>query len=385
MLNKVVEVKVGGKRIYLVGTAHVSDESVELIEKTIEEVKPDLVAVELCEQRQQAIKEKKRWSETEITEVIKSGKIYLFLTQLLLSNFQRKIGEDVGVKAGSDMIKAVEISREKGIEVALVDRDIKITLRRALNTMSLIEKFKILLAFLTDLVAGVEVDKELIEKLKEKDLLSELMDELSREAPSVKKVLVDERDEYIASKILDGKAKKIVAVVGAGHIKGIHKMLESGKTTPVKSLETVPESRNYLKIVGYLFVVAFIVLLAAGFWTGGTRLAFEMFASWFLINGVLSALGVALALGHPITILTAFLAAPFTSMNPTIAAGWVAGLVELKLMKPRVMDFENLMKLSRIRDYWGNRVTRVILVIAFANLGSSLGTYIAIPYIASLL
>jgi len=386
MLNQVTEVQIGERTIHLVGTAHVSSESVELVQTTIESVKPEVVAVELCTQRMQAIDKKKKWGDVEITEVLKKGQTHLFLTQLMLSNIQRRIGEDFGVKPGAEMLTAVERAREAGIDVALVDRDVKVTLKRALAKMSLKEKFKMVTGLLTGIIEGEEVDKELLEQLKKKDILNELMDELSKEIPSVKEVLVDERNTYIAAKLKNLPQKKIVAVLGAGHIEGVVEELAKEHTqSDMNRIMEIPQGKNYLKMLAYIIPTIFVLIVAYGFTLHGPSVTYEMLKQWFLINGTLSALGAALALAHPLTIISAFLAAPITSLNPTIAAGWVAGLVELKFRKPRVKDFQNLLKMNSLRDYWSNRVTRVIMVVAFANIGSSLGTFIALPYLASLL
>ncbi len=394
MLNQVTKINIGGKEIFIIGTAHVSRESVDIVRETIEKENPEVVAVELCEQRQDAIVNHKRWEDTEITDVVKDGKAYLFLMQLLLANFQRQIGEEVGVKPGSEMIEAINIAREKNIRIALVDRDIKITLKRAFNSMSLGEKFKLFLGLFSGIFEKVKINEELIEKLKNKDVLSEMMEELSREIPSIKKVLVDERDAYIAGKIAGIDAKKVVAVVGAGHVEGIKEILmksdelrlsETERTNELRNLETVPEKKNRLKYIGYLIPLIFFAIVVWGFCTKGIDLTLSLLWNWFIIHGTLSALGVILALGHPLSIITAFFAAPFTSLNPAIAAGWFAGLVETYIRKPRVMDFEGLLRLNGLRDLWKNRVTRILLVVAFANIGSSIATVIALPYMASML
>lgn len=383
MPDESIKVRVEGKEIILVGTAHVSRNSVELVKKTIEEEAPDAVAVELCEQRYDALINKKKWDETEIHKVIKEGKTYLFLMQLLLANFQRKLGDKVGVKPGSEMIQAIDTAKEKNITVGLVDRDIKITLRRAFNKVSLREKLKLVYGFISGVLEEEEINEELIETLKEKDVLTEMMEELGREIPSIKEVLVDERNRYIADKIVGLEAEKIVAVVGAGHMEGIRGLLESNDFSEKKvekelrDLEEIPEGRSKLKYVGYLIPLLIIAIVFFGFTLKGDAFLWESIVKWVLINGSLAALGTAIALGHPFSIITAFIAAPITSLNPLLAAGWFAGAVEAKVRKPTVKDFEGLVRLNSLRDYFGNGVTRILLVIAFANIGSSLGTFLA--------
>ena len=379
MLNKPIKVNLNGKDIVIVGTAHVSKESVELVKKTIDNENPDAVAVELCQQRYEALVDRRRWDETEIHKVLREGKVYLFLMQLLMTNFQRKIGDDLGITPGSEMIKAIEDAKARGIGVILVDRDIKVTLRRAFNEMSLIEKSKLASCFISGMSEGGEIDERLIEELKEKDVLTEMMEELGKEIPSAKRVLVDERDMYIANKIAKIEGKKIVAVVGAGHVEGIRNLLKSGryKRADIKKLEHIPEKRNLWRFAGYVVPALIVLVVAAGFLLKGEAFVMESVWKWILINGGLSALGVILALGHPLSVITAFVAAPLTSLNPMLAAGWFAGLTEAKMRKPKVKDFEGLLRLNSIRDYWRNRVTRILLVVAFANIGSALGTWIA--------
>ena len=389
MLNKVEKIIVDGKEIILIGTAHVSKESIELVRETIEKENPDIVAVELDEQRYYALINKKRWDETEIHEVIRSDRSHLFLIQLLLTNFQQRIGDKFGVAPGSEMIEAIKIAEENGIDVALVDRDVRVTLKRAFNLMSFSEKFKLFYFILEGILEREEIDEEILEKLKDRDVMTEMIKELSRNVPSIKRVLVDERDRYIADKIITLNAEKIVAVIGAGHLDGVKKFLgskisKSDGENEIKNLEEIPKSRSVMKCVAYLIPIIFFMIIAYGFYSRGFEFTLEMLFKWFVINGTFSALGVMIATGHPFSVMTAFLVAPITSLNPTIAAGWFAGIVEGIVRKPRVRDFENLLKLNSFRDYFGNRVTRILLVMVFANIGSSIGTFIALPYLASL-
>ncbi len=384
MLNNVVRLELDGRVIHLVGTAHVSSESVELVKKTIDDVGPDVVAVELCQQRHDAILDQRRWDDTELEKVIREGKTYLFLMQLMLSNFQRSIGDELGVKPGSEMLESIKIAKERGIRVALVDRDIKISLKRTLNSLSLKEKFKLLYGMVWEMFGERESAEDLMKQLDDGDIFTSMVEELGREVPSIKKTLLDERDRYIANKLLDTEGKSIVAVLGAGHINGIKEIIEleyskskGDREIELIELDIIPKSNSVWKYLGYLVPVLIVVLVAAGFFLKGDVFVFESVLKWVVINGSLSALGALIAFAHPLSILTAFVAAPLTSLNPLLAAGWFAGLMEAKMRKPKVKDFEGLLKLNSLRDYWGNGVTRILLVIAFANLGSGLGTYIA--------
>jgi len=382
MLNSVIRIDLPGKEVLLIGTAHVSKESVELVRETIEKENPDMVAVELCAQRHHAISEKKKWDETDVSKVIKEGKGYLFLTQLMLTNFQRKVGDELGVKPGSEMVKALEMAKEKNIPIALVDRDIGVTLKRALNRMGFKEKIKILFGLVSGIFEEEKVTEEMVEKLKEMDVLTEMMEELGREIPSVKETLLDERNIYIADKIATLEGKKIVAVVGAGHVAGIKDILESrisGKDIgkEISELETVPEKKSFMKYVNYALPVSLLLVIALGFFMQGGGFLWSSAIKWVFTTSILAALGAALALAHPYSIITALLVAPITTIHPLLAAGWFSGWVEAKVRKPQVKDFEGLMRINSIADLWKNGVTRILLVIAFTNVGASAGAIIA--------
>jgi len=377
--------------IILVGTAHISKDSVKEVKEVIEKYKPDIVAVELCKRRHDAITKKNKWENTPVTQLLKSNNSYLMLAQTFLASIQRKLGKEYGVEPGSEMIAAMNEAKKYGLEVALIDRDISITLKRAWRKMGIREKFRLSWEFLKAIVGfGEEELEELdLEKLMDQDVISTLMEEFGKIAPSATNVLIHERDKYISQKILNEskKGKKVVAVVGAGHIKGIKKHLEKKKLdVDLKELEYVPKKRfSILKAIGYTIPVLFAALIIYAFYFKGLDLALEMFIYWFLINGICSAIGTAIARGHILSILTAFVAAPITSLNPAIAAGWVAGYVEAKLRTPVVKDFKNLSKIDSLKDFWNNRVIRLLMVIALANVGSMIGTIVAFPYIANLL
>jgi pheromone shutdown-related protein TraB len=378
--------------IILVGTAHISKESVEEVKQTIDEYKPDIVAVELCERRYKTLTEKEQWENTPITALLKSNKAYLILAQTFLASIQRRLGKEYGVEPGSEMIAAIKVAKEKNIMVALVDRDITVTLKRAWRKMGIIEKIKLAWEFMKALIGfdDEELEELDLKKLMDEDVISTMMKEFGDIAPSVATVLIHERDAYIAEKIRqESKKGRVVAVVGAGHIQGIKKKLQK-KTTRVdlKELEEVPKKRvSIAKLVAYSIPILFFALVAWMLFTRGEG-AFSDIAHvwfwWFIINGVCSAIGALIARAHPLTILTAFVAAPFTSLSPAIAAGWVAGFVEAKLRTPRVKDFQNLSELESFRDFWNNKVIRLLVVVALANIGSMIGTFIALPYIVNL-
>lgn len=375
--------------IILIGTAHISKESVEEVKQAIEKYKPKIVAVELCKRRHEAITKKDQWENTPVNKLLKSNNAYLMLAQTFLSSIQRKLGKEYGVEPGSEMIAAMDEAKKHGLEVALVDRDITITLKRAWKKMGVREKFRLTWEFLKAILGYDEEELEELDlkELMKEDVITAMMKEFGEIAPSVSTVLIHERDEYIAKKILDESKKgRVVAVVGAGHLKGITKYLKQKELdVDLKELEYVPKKRfSVLKTIGYSIPVLFVVLIIYGFYTKGSGLVLEMFLYWFLINGICSAIGAAIARGHPFTILTAFVAAPITSLNPAIAAGWVAGYVEAKMRTPVVKDFKELSKLDSLRDFWNNRVIRLLMVVALANVGSMIGTFVALPYLLRL-
>jgi len=379
--------KVGSNEVIIVGTAHISKKSQDEVRETILEKKPDIIGVELDKGRYDNIIDKDAWKNKDIYKIIREGKSHMFLASVLLSNFQKRLGEELGTTPGAEMLEAIELAGESS-ELALLDRDINITFKRAWKNMSWKEKLKILYSILFSfLEEGEEINEEMIEKIKEEDMLTSMLEELSEEIPNVKGTLIDERDAYIAGKIketLRGKEdKRMVAVVGAGHMKGIVSNLD--KDVKIDDLESITKGRSYLKVIMWAVPLVFISLLVWGFYAHGSEVTVTMLKRWFLINGTLSAIGALLALGHPISAIVSFIVAPFTSLNPTIAAGWFAGLSEAYLRRPKVKDFEDLSDIKSTWDLWRNKITRTLLVVAFANLGSTIGTLIALPYLASLI
>jgi len=380
-------VKIDGKEVIIVGTVHISKESVEEVRKVIENENPDVVGVELCQSRFEALKNLKKWEDTNVIDIIKQGKVFLFLINILLSNYQKRLGDKFGVKPGSEFIEAITVAEKNKIQISLIDRDIQLTLKRAWNTMSIKEKLKLMFGVFLGFFEEAE-EEDIIEKLQDKDIVNELLNELSKEIPSVKETLIDERDRYIASKIIQSKGKKIVAVVGRGHMEGIISALnELNKRTineTIKDLETLVQKRSVLKYIGYLIPIIFFGLVIYGFFDKGVDFTLKVMLMWIVVTGTTAAIGAAAAFAHPISILVAFLAAPITTLHPTLASGWFAGLSELKYRKPTIKDFEELNNINGLRDLWNNRVTRIILVVAFTNIGGTIGTLYALPYLISL-
>tara|TARA_B100000945_G_scaffold316786_1_gene318361 strand:+ start:861 stop:2021 length:1161 start_codon:yes stop_codon:yes gene_type:complete len=382
--GNVHEILIDGKKILLIGTAHISQSSVDEVNNVLNQVKPDTVCIELCPSRYQAMLAKDQWKNMDIFKVIREGKSFLLFANLIMTAFQRRLGSRLGVKPGSEMFEAANVAKKLNSELVLADRDIKITLQRTWRGMEFLGKIKVLGHLLASLLVREEISKEEIEKLKENDALSEAMQMLSKQSPEMKRILIDERDQYMAEKIRQSMGKLVVAVVGAGHVKGL--IAELNNKHNLTDLESVPPNSKAFAWLKWGIPTLIIALIIYGFITVETDVSIEMIQRWVLINGTLSALGTAAAFGHPITILVSFIAAPFTSLNPTIAAGWVAGLVEALLRKPQVRDFENLADdITHLRGFWQNNITRILMVVIFANLGSAIGTFAGGFAIATLL
>lgn len=386
-----MEVKVNDN-IILIGTAHISQESVDEVRKAIETYKPDIVAVELCKRRYETITKKDKWENTPVTSLIKSNNAYFMLAQTFLSSVQRRLGEEYGVEPGSEMIAAMQEAEKQNLKVALVDRDITITLKRAWRKMGAREKFRVVWGFLKAMLGYDEEELEELDlkELMKQDVISQMMEEFSKIAPSAADVLIHERDQYIAQKIFDESKKgKVVAVVGAGHLNGIKQLLEKpGLNIDLREFDTVPTKRvSLVKVIEVAIPVIFFAVIGWIIYSSGMdpwNKIKDVFLIWFLVHGILSAAGAAIARGHPLSILTAFCAAPFTSLEPFFAPGWFAGLVEAKLRKPVIKDFQQLSKIENMHDFFKNKVIRLLMVVALANLGSILGTIIALPWILSL-
>jgi pheromone shutdown-related protein TraB len=361
-------------KLTLIGTAHVSKKSVEEVERTIEELKPDAVAVELCPRRFSTLV-KGEIPDISVSDVVKRGDAFLALFQFMLAYYQKKIGKELGVKPGEEMITAVRKAREIGADVLLIDRDFGITFKRLWQSMSFVEKLKMVWNVVKSFFSEDESDIE--EILSDVDYL--LM-EFKKIVPNAGKVLVDERDAYMAHNLIKAMEKydNIVAVVGAGHKKGIEYYLKNpDKIPPIQRLLEVKNSRfSVLTILSWLIPAVIIGMFILIFVNLGTELALKAFIYWFFINGILSAIGAGIARGHPLSILSAFLCAWMTSLNPLIGAGWISGLIEVKMRKPNVEDVVELTNASSFRELLGNRAFRVLLVAALTNVGSFIGTIV---------
>ncbi len=370
------------KEIYLVGTAHVSAESVRDVQQTIDLVQPNTVCVELCPKRYQTLVKKDIWKQMDIVQIIHEKKAMLLLAQLLLSSFYRRLGEQLGIQPGAEMIAGIDKANELKCELVLADRDVEITLRRVWGYLGFWNKIKLLSELVMGLFAQEQLNPNLIEELKKQDQLEVAMQALSEAFPEIKHRLLDERDLYLARKIRNAPGTKIVAAVGAGHVAGIKKHI--AEDYDMDPLLELPRESKIGSIIGWSIPILLVIFLILGFHQGGLSNSLTSIGIWILVTGSLSALGALLALAHPLTIISAFVAAPITTLHPMLAAGWIAGLVEAWIHRPTVEDFENLKQATTsFKGFWKNPVTKILLVVALSNLGSSLGMFLSSAWIAA--
>ncbi len=361
----------------LLGTAHIATSSVEAVRKQIAEYQPDIVAVELCQSRHDTLVSDRRLDKEGLLKVMKEGKAPMVLLQSMLSAEQRKLGINEGQQPGAELLAAVEAANDVGCEVALVDRDIQTTLRRAWKRMRLREKWRLLTSLLED--EEDEEDLDVNELLQDSDLLSSMMEELKGFSPGAGEVLIDERDAYIAAKLSAlNSEKRILAVLGAGHLNGVaEKLNEKPHSIDSNQLEELPSPSVVRRFLPWALPLIMIGVLAAVVSTSQDIDWLTFFTVWTAANAVFAALACLIARGHPLAILTAALASPITSLNPALAAGWFAGYVQLKLAEPTAEDLQQFLKLDDLRSFWSNPAGKVLLVTALTNLGSMLGAWAA--------
>lgn len=363
----------------LVGTAHVSSASVTLVREQIDEYGPDLVAVELCESRLKSLKRPDDLANSDLLNIINEGRSSMILLQSALAAQQRRMGIETGEKPGAELLAAIEAADAAEIPHELIDRDVVITLRRAWRKMGLREKWRVLNALLWD-----EDDDEVVdfdEMLEDTDLLSAMMEEAKAVAPRAGEVLIDERDAYLAGRIQQIRGKgRILAVVGAGHLSGIVDNLQKPPqetTSNLANLREEPPKPRWPKVIMWAIPLFLASVVGWLVYNGETAALKETLWYWLAANAALAGIGVALARGHPLSILVGAAASPITSLNPTLAAGWFAGYTQLKVAAPTGKDAAEFLALQDLGVFWNNRVGRVLLVTAFGNIGSALGAWLA--------
>jgi pheromone shutdown-related protein TraB len=365
------------KTILLIGTAHISQESVDLVEKVISQESPDCVCIELDEKRYKALTQKKKWQSLDLKQIIKDKQLSTLMINLLMASYQKKLGGQLGVNPGAELLKAANTATENNIAIALCDRDVRITLRRAWKSTSFFKKGYLLATLFASLFDSTEISEEKLAEMKQKDVLSELMDEMGTALPDVKKVLIDERDIYLSEKIKAAEGKHLIAVVGAGHVKGITTIFKDDRSAELDEISTIPPISKIWKFLGWsvpLLIIGSIVTIGIqkGMADAGANLLY-----WILANGIPSAIGGILAYANPLTTIGVFAAAPITSLTPVIGAGYVAAFIQVMRTPPVVKEFETVGDdMGTVKGWWRNKLLRVFLVFLFTGLGSSIGTYV---------
>lgn len=374
--NHITRLYYQGKEIILLATAHVSQQSVELVRQVIEEEKPDSVCIELDESRYKNLQDPKAWENTDIVKVIKSNRVGFLLVNLALSSYQKKMAKKLGTAVGGEMIQGIQSAKEVGAELVLADRDLQTTFLRIWRKLSLWEKAKLLsgLLFSFDEDEGEISEKELHELLQS-DILETAIRGMHKEFPGIGEVLLNERDQYLAAKIKTAPGSKVVAVLGGAHVPGVIKEIEIERD--IERISTVPPKSKISKVVGWIIPAAILLLIiyafAVSFQTG-----LQQLSAWVLWTGFLAAGFTALALAHPLSILTSFVAAPFTTINPVLACGWFTGLVEAWVKKPTVKDVNNIpTDIFSLKGFFRNRFLKILMIVVMANIGASIGTFVA--------
>ncbi len=365
------------KTVLLIGTAHISQESVDLVETVIKQETPDCVCIELDEKRYQALTQKKKWQDLDLKQIIKNKQLSTLMINLLMASYQKKLGNQLGVQPGAELLSAANMANSNDIPIALCDRDVRITLRRAWKSTSFFKKGYLLATLFASLFDSTELSEEKLSELKQKDVLSELMSEMGDALPDVKKVIIDERDMYLSEKIKAAQGKRLVAVVGAGHVEGIKTLFHEDHSTQLDSISTIPPISRAWKIAGWSIPILIIgSLLTIGVQKGATVMGANLLY-WILANGIPCALGGLFAYGHPLTVVGAFAAAPITSLTPVIGAGYVAAFIQVMNSPPVVKEFESVGDdMGTVKGWWKNKLLRLFLVFLFTGLGSSIGTYV---------
>lgn len=368
-----------GREFIIVGTAHISRQSADLVREVITNETPDTVCIELDKKRYKALSEKNRWENLDLKTLIREKQLSTLLMNLVLASYQKKLGEKLGITPGTELLEAANTAKELNVPIELCDREVRITLRRSWHSMNFWQKIKFLTGGIAGLFEKQELTEEKLAELRSKDVLTEMMEELGEAMPVLKRVLIDERDSFLAEKMKSAKGKKIVAVVGAGHVNGIVNHLKDWKKINLSEIEQIPESAPIAKIIGWGIPVVIIASIIYIGYSKGLAEAGDNAIFWVLANGIPSAIGALIALAHPLTILASFIAAPITSLSPLIGAGYVAAFVQVYFQPPVVREIKNaLSDFNHPVMWWKNKLLKVFLVFVLASLGSVLGTYVGL-------
>ncbi|MDN7242109.1 TraB/GumN family protein [Planococcus sp. N028] len=372
--ENITRIQLGEKELILIGTAHVSKQSAEQVKEVIERERPDSVCIELDAQRYQSVTDNSKWKETDIFKVIKDKKASLLLMNLAISSFQNRLADQFGIKPGQEMIQGIESAKEIGADLVLADRNIQITFSRIWGNIGFMGKAQLLTSVFFSIFSKETISEEDLEKMKSQDTLNAVMNEFTQAFPKLKTPLIDERDQYLAQKIKEAPGKKIVAVLGAAHVPGITK--EVHHEHDLEALSTRPPKSKWPTILGWALPVLLVAIIAYTFYLNPAA-GIDQTISWVLWTATLGAIGAAVAFGHPLAILTAFVGGPIGALHPLLAAGWFSGLAQAYVRRPNVGDFETLSRdVFTIKGFWDNKVTRVLLVVVLTNLGTAAGNII---------
>ena len=374
MEPQIVRINYQDKELILVPTAHVSKNSAELVRNIIEQEQPDSICIELDQDRYNSLKQQKKWEDTSIIDVIKKGKAGYLLVNILLSNYQKKLAENLGSNSGQEMVEGMKAAEERDIPLVLADRSIQTTFSRIWRTLSFWDKIKLLSVIISSVFEDEEVSEEDLLALQQEDALNAALQEVTKEFPKLAHVLVHERDQYLAYKVKHAPGKKVVAILGAAHIIGMQKLFDQDYA--IEPLDEIPPKSMASQLAGWILPISLCVLVALTF-TQSTEMATQQVIYWSLWCGCLAALGALCSLAHPLTILVSFLVAPITCINPVLAAGWFSGLCEAYIRKPTVKDSQDISSdIQTVKGFFKNKITKILLVVVFANIGSSLGNII---------
>ncbi len=377
--------RVGETRYTLLGTAHVSSESAADVRALIRSGDFDAVAIELCDSRHHSLINPDAMGEQDLFQIFRQGKAGMVAASLALGAFQQRVAEQSGIEPGAEMRAALEESREADLPLLLIDRDVGITLKRIYHNVPWWQRFSLLSGLLGSVLSRQQVSAEEIERLKEGDVLESTFSEFAAESASLYMPLISERDRYMVLRLAEdagpGRYRHVLVVIGAGHMKGMAEQLAqplpADPTPEREQLEVTPPPSRIWRALPWVITLLVLTGFAIGF-SRNTQLGWQLVGEWFLINGVLSGAATLAALAHPVTVAATFVAAPLTSLNPTIGAGFVAAGVELWMRKPKVRDFSTLRHdVTELKGWWRNRVSRTLLVFLTATLGSAAGTWIA--------
>lgn len=372
--NNITRLDYEDKEIILIATAHVSKESAELVRQVIEEEQPDSICIELDEERYQNLQNPKAWENTDIVKVIKSHRVGFLVANLILGSYQKKIARKLNTPVGGEMLQGMESARETGANLVLADRSIQTTFLRIWRKLSLWEKLKLFFSLLFTLEDDTEISNQDLQELLKEDMLESMTAGMRKQFPIIGEILLSERDQYLAYKIKNAPGKKVVAVLGGAHVPGVKK--EIYQYQDIAAISALPPKSRLSRLVGWIVPAAVMGLIAYAF-VLNLQTGLQQLSAWVLWTGALAALFTALSLGHPLSILTSFIAAPITTLHPMLACGWFAGLVEATIKKPTVQDVQNVQTdILSLKGIFRNRFLKTILVVTMANIGGSIGTII---------